>query len=81
MAGKIFINYRRDDDAGFTQALSAPRERLRGGRPGEGIKAGALFHSVLEAELAASDVFLAVIGPRPRMLALDRFQANRQSGI
>ena len=69
MAGKIFINYRRDDDAGFTHALYL---RLAGEFAAgdlfmdvEGhIKPGDPFVEVLNAQVAASDVLLAVIGPR-----------------
>ena len=69
MAGKIFINYRRDDDAGFTQALY---QRLEDEFTAadlfmdvEGhIKPGDDFVEVLDAQVAATDVLLAVIGSR-----------------
>jgi hypothetical protein len=69
MAGKIFINYRRGDDAGFTQALYL---RLEGEFTSselfmdvEGhIRPGDNFVDVISAQVAASDVFLVVIGPR-----------------
>jgi formylglycine-generating enzyme required for sulfatase activity len=69
MAGKIFINYRRGDEAGFTQALY---QRLEDEFASsdlfmdvEGhIKPGDDFVEVLSAQVVASDVFLAVIGPR-----------------
>jgi TIR domain-containing protein len=69
MAGRIFVNYRRGDDPGYTQALY---QKLEGefGRNAlfmdvEGhIKAGDDFVQVLDAQVAQSDVLLAVIGPR-----------------
>jgi formylglycine-generating enzyme required for sulfatase activity len=69
MAGKIFINYRRGDDAGFTQALYLRLEsEFASGdlfMDVEGhIKPGDDFVEVLNAQVAASDVVLAVIGPR-----------------
>jgi hypothetical protein len=69
MPGKIFINYRRGDDAGFTQALYQRLEReFASGdlfMDVEGhIKPGDDFVEVLNAQVAASDVILAVIGQR-----------------
>jgi hypothetical protein len=69
MAGKIFINYRRGDDPGFTQALYQRLEdEFAGGdlfMDVEGhIKPGDDFVEVLRRQVAASDVLLAVIGPR-----------------
>ena len=69
MAGKIFINYRRGDEAGFTQALYLRLEsEFASGdlfMDVEGhIKPGDDFVEVLNAQVAASDVILAVIGPR-----------------
>jgi hypothetical protein len=69
MAGKIFINYRRTDDAGYVQALHF---RLEGEfAPGDlfmdvegGIRPGDDFVDILTAQVAASDVMLVVIGPR-----------------
>ena len=69
MAGKIFINYRRGDDAGFTQALY---QRLEDEFTAadlfmdvEGhIKPGDDFVDVLNAQVALADVLLVVIGPR-----------------
>ena len=68
-AGKIFINYRRGDDPGFTQALY---QRLEGVFSAEQlfmdvegqIKPGDDFVEVLNAQVAECDVLLAVIGPR-----------------
>jgi hypothetical protein len=69
VSGKVFINYRRGDDAGFTQALF---QRLEGEfTPSdlfmdvEGhIKPGDDFVEVLNRQVAACDVLLVVIGPR-----------------
>jgi hypothetical protein len=69
MAGKIFINYRRGDDAGFTQALYL---RLKDEFAADDlfmdveghIKPGDDFVEVLNEQVAKSDVLLAVIGPR-----------------
>jgi hypothetical protein len=78
MAGKIFINYRRGDDAGFTQALYLRLEsEFAGGdlfMDVEGhIKPGDDFVEILNAQVAASDVVLAVIGPRwAELLAVRR---------
>ncbi len=69
MAGRIFINYRRGDDPGYTQALFH-RLESEFGRDAlfmdvEGyIKAGDDFAEVLDAQVAQSDVLLVVIGPR-----------------
>jgi hypothetical protein len=78
MAGKIFINYRRGDDAGFTQALYQRLENeFASGdlfMDVEGhIKPGDDFVEVVNAQVAASDVVLAVIGPRwAELLAVRR---------
>jgi hypothetical protein len=66
MAGNIFINYRRDDDAGFTQALYS---RLEQAFPAESlfmdvdnIAPGLDFVQVLNDQVARCDVLIAVIG-------------------
>jgi hypothetical protein len=67
--GKIFINYRRSDDPGFTQLLY---ERLVEEFAAhdlfmdvEGyIKPGDDFVAVLNAKVTEADVLLAVMGPR-----------------
>ena len=66
MAGNIFINYRRDDDAGFTQALYS---RLEQAFPSDSlfmdvdnIAPGLDFVQVLNEEVARCDVVIAVIG-------------------
>lgn len=70
MSRKIFINYRGDDTV-FTQALNQwledefGAERLFRNVEGQ-IKPGDDFVHVLEREVAASDVVLAVIGPLGR---------------
>jgi hypothetical protein len=69
MTGKIFINYRRGDDAGFTRALYHQLESAFAGgdlfMDVEGyIKPGDDFFEVINAQIASCDVVLAVIGPR-----------------
>jgi hypothetical protein len=69
VAGKIFLNYRRGDDPGFTQALYLRLEdEIASGdlfMDVEGhIKPGDDFAEVLRAQVAATDVLLVVIGPR-----------------
>jgi hypothetical protein len=66
MAGNIFINYRRDDEAGFTQALYS---RLEQAFPSESlfidvdnIEPGDDFVQVLSDQVARCDVLIAVIG-------------------
>ncbi len=66
MAGKIFINYRRGDDAGFTGRLfdflerNFPSDQLF--IDVDNIPAGADFVQVLEAQVDQCDVMLSVIG-------------------
>jgi TIR domain len=68
MAGKIFINYRRGDDAGFTRALyhQLESEFALGDlfMDVEDIKPGDDFFEVINAQIAPCDVVLVVIGPR-----------------
>ncbi len=68
-SGKIFINYRRGDDPGFTTALYMRLEEEFGPdrlfMDVEGhIKPGDDFIEVLSAQVAQCDVLLAIIGPR-----------------
>ena len=80
MAGKIFINYRRGDDPGFAQALY---QRLKPDFPPgdllmdvEGhIKPGDDFVAVLNRQVAACDVLLALIGVRWADLMAQRVDA------
>jgi hypothetical protein len=77
MAGKIFINYRRNDDAGYTQALYQLLQREFGSADlfmdVEGsIRPGDDFVEVLNTQVGACDVMLAIIGPRWRQLLADR---------
>jgi hypothetical protein len=66
MAGNIFINYRRGDDPGFTQALYSrleqvfPIERLF--MDVDNIAPGLDFVQVLNDQVARCDVLIAVIG-------------------
>jgi len=67
MAGNIFINYRRGDDPGFTQALYGrleqvfPPERLF--MDVDNIAPGLDFVQVLNEQVASCDVLIAVVGP------------------
>ena len=66
MSGKIFINYRRGDDAGFTQALFGRLEQVFARdqlfMDVDSIEPGVDFVQVLNDQVAVCDVFLAVIG-------------------
>lgn len=68
MRSKIFINYRRDDDPGFTDRLqeclaeSFSADQLF--MDIDSIEPGLDFRRVLEEQVKSCDVFLAVIGPR-----------------
>jgi hypothetical protein len=69
MTGKIFINYRRGDEAGFTQALYHRLEdefsaaELFMDVEGQ-IKPGDDFVEVLNRHVCIAEILLAVIGPR-----------------
>jgi hypothetical protein len=69
MAGNIFISYRRDDEAGYAQALfqrleaELGRDRLFLDVEGY-IKPGDDFEKVIAERIAECDVLLAIIGPR-----------------
>jgi hypothetical protein len=66
MSGKIFINYRRGDEPGFTQALlgrleqAFPAERLF--IDVDNIPPGEDFVAMLESQVAQCDAMLTVIG-------------------
>jgi len=66
MTSKIFINYRRGDEPGFTQALlgrleqAFPAERLF--IDVDNIPPGEDFVSMLESQVAQCDAMLTVIG-------------------
>jgi len=68
MAGKIFLSYRREDTAGFAQALfgrleqSFPAESLFMDVEG-GIGVGQDFVRVIEEQVRACDAMLVLIGP------------------
>jgi hypothetical protein len=67
MAGKIFINYRRDDSSGTAGRLydrltqTFGRERLF--MDVDHIPAGVDFVTYLNTQVGACDIFLAIIGP------------------
>jgi hypothetical protein len=67
MAGKIFINYRRDDSIGTAGRLHDRLAQTFGRKnlfmDVDHIPAGVDFLEYLNSQVAACDVFLAVIGP------------------
>jgi hypothetical protein len=67
MSGKIFINYRRGDDPGFTQALFGRLETAFASdqlfMDIDSIEPGLDFVRVLEDQVDQCDIFLVVIGP------------------
>ena len=69
MGGRTFLNYRRNDDPGYTQALfqfleqEFPVETLFMDVEGD-IRPGDDFVEVLAVQVQSCDVFLAIIGPR-----------------
>jgi hypothetical protein len=64
VGGKIFINYRHDDDPGFTRAVYLRRKGEFDLFLDEGhIQLGKDFVEVLNTQVAACDVLLVVIGP------------------
>lgn len=68
MAGKIFVNYRRDDSAPHALSIAQYLER-EFGRANvfldiDRMRAGEKFPKVLEERLAVSKVMLVVIGPQ-----------------
>jgi hypothetical protein len=80
MAGNIFINYRRGDDPGFTQALYSrleqvfPAERLF--MDVDNIAPGLDFVQVLNDQVARCDVLIAVIG-KTWLIAADEAGVRR----
>lgn len=80
MPGKIFVNYRRDDERAFAARV---RDRLAQAFGGSGVfmdvdnlMAGQRFDLELEKALAETDVFLAVMGPR----WMDLYQKRQATG-
>src|SRR5215468_2226786 len=67
MAGKIFINYRRDDSIGMAGRLHDRLAQAFGKRnifmDVDHIPAGVDFVAYLNSQVAGCDVFLALIGP------------------
>ena len=68
MAGRIFINYRRDDErstaARIRDRLAAVFGTANVFMDVDNLLAGQRFDKELEKALAETDVFLAVIGPK-----------------
>jgi formylglycine-generating enzyme required for sulfatase activity len=66
MPSKIFINYRRGDDPGFTQALLARLEQAFSSEQlfmdVDSIPAGTDFVHILDEQVAQCDILLAVVG-------------------
>jgi hypothetical protein len=66
MSGQIFINYRRGDEPGFTQALLGRLEQVfppdRIFIDVDNISPGEDFVQVLESQVEQCDTLLAVIG-------------------
>ncbi|QID17438.1 SUMF1/EgtB/PvdO family nonheme iron enzyme [Nitrogeniibacter mangrovi] len=65
-SGNVFINYRRDDSAGWAGRLHDRLARVLPSRrvfiDVEGIEGGEAFARLLDAQVARCDVFLALIG-------------------
>ena len=68
MGKPIFVNYRRDDEGGFADAIHLRLEKEFGEddvfRDQGGIAAGLDFTRVIRDQVAACDVMLAIIGPK-----------------
>lgn len=80
MPGKIFVNYRRDDERAFAARV---RDRLAQAfgptnvfMDVDNLMAGQRFDRELEKALAETDVFLSVIGPK----WMDLYQQRRATG-
>jgi formylglycine-generating enzyme required for sulfatase activity len=76
MPGKIFVNYRRDDERAMAARI---RDRLAGTFGDRNVfmdvdhlVAGQVFEAELEKALAETDVFIAVLGPRWLELLAER---------
>ena len=67
MAGKIFVNYRRDDSAAHALNIAQYLERKFGSRnvfiDVDRMRAGQKFADILEERLSSCNVMVAVIGP------------------
>jgi hypothetical protein len=68
MAGKIFINYRREDTAGFAQALFGRLEQSFSAKSlfmdVDSIGAGQDFVRAIEEQVGECDAMLVLIGPK-----------------
>ena len=78
--GKIFVNYRRDDERAMAARVRDRLAQTFGNRnvfmDVDHLMAGLRFDKELEKALAETDTFLAVIGPR----WMDLLEARRTSG-
>ena len=85
MAGKIFINYRRDDvpgDArGIREALVAEFGKSSVFMDVDNLLAGQRFDRELEKALSQCDVLLAVMGPRWMELLTDRAKTSERDYV
>ena len=85
MAGKIFVNYRRDDERAMAARV---RDRLAQAFGNanvfmdvDNLMAGQRFDKELEKALAETDVFLAVMGPRWIELFRDRLAKGERDYV
>lgn len=80
MPGKIFVNYRRDDERAFAARVRDRLAQTFGAAnvfmDVDNLMAGQRFDRELEKALADTDIFLAVMGPR----WLDVYQQRQKSG-
>jgi hypothetical protein len=85
MAGKIFVNYRRDDERA-TAARVRDRLATTFGNANvfmdvDNLMAGQRFDKELEKALTETDVFLTVIGPRWMELFAARQSSNERDYV
>ena len=68
MPGKIFVNYRRDDERAFAarvrDRLAQPFGQANVFMDVDNLMAGQRFDRELEKALAETDIFLTIMGPR-----------------
>src|SRR5262245_36662609 len=85
MPGKIFVNYRRDDDrstaARIRDRLAATFGAANVFMDVDNLIAGQRFDKELEKALAETDVFLAVIGPRWLELLAERQRGGERDYV
>ena len=83
--GKIFVNYRRDDERAMAARVQDRLAAIFGEREVfmdvDNLVAGQRFDRELQNALAQTDVFLAVIGPRWSELFLQRQAAGERDYV